>query len=331
MRNHNWKFDKYECGEGNTCNILSAIAPFIPLIASGVGAAGSYLSSRNANKAADERYQDYTAANQESQKLHFNPVVEPYIKGIMGDAEDIYGRQGFAPDPNALQLMGRENQLGYAENALPGMIGNAQGSWSDMLSGGMNPYVEQMIAGANNNLAQNFQRNVLPHLSGAASGSGGFGSGRHQINEGIASEGLLEAMGNSTTNILNNAYNTGQSNKISAMNMAPMMTGLGYMPSQKQMDIGGLYRGDAMNPAANLQGYAGMINPYSNQSGGAAVSPPPTPGSPLAAGFGGAMTGYDLANRFWGSPNPQSGSQPMTATNVGNYRGYSPNDFRTWM
>ena len=324
MRNHNWKFDKYECGEGNMCS-------WIPLAAAAIGAVGSYLSSKNANKSEDKRYQDYTAANQESQKLHFNPVVEPYIKGIMGDAEDIYGRQGFAPDPNALQLMGRENQLGYAENALPGMIENAQGSWSDMLSGGMNPYVEQMIAGANNNLAQNFQRNVLPHLSGAASGSGGFGSGRHQINEGIASEGLLEAMGNSTTNILNNAYNTGQSNKISAMNMAPMMTGLGYMPSQKQMDIGGLYRGDAMNPAANLQGYAGMINPYSNQSGGAAVSPPPTPGSPLAAGFGGAMTGYDLANRFWGSPNPQSGSQPMTATNVGNYRGYSPNDFRTWM
>jgi len=304
---------------------------WIPLAAAAIGAAGSYLSSRNANKAADKRYTDYTAANQESQKLHFNPVVEPYIKGIMGDAEDIYGRQGFAPDPNALQLRGRENQLGYAENALPGLIQGAQGSWSDMLNGGMNPYVEQMISGANNNLAQNFQRNVLPYLSGQASGAGGFGSGRHQINEGVASEGLLEAMGNSRTNILNNAYNTGQSNKISAMNMAPMMTGLGYMPSQAQMDVGGMYRADAMNPAANLQGYAGMINPYSNQSGGAAVSPPPTPGSPLAAGFGGAMTGYDLANRFYGSPNPQSGSQPMTATNVGNYRGYSPNDFRTWM
>jgi len=316
-RNHTWREDAYECGEGPTCSIVWG-----PIIAAGISAAGSYLASRNSNQQQEDNYNRDAAQAEENKYLRFNPMVEPYARGIMEDAEGLYGNQGFSPGPNALQLLGRENTLGYAEGALPGMIGQAQGAWGDMLSGGMNPYVEQMIAGANNNLAQNFQRNALPYLSGQASFAGGYGSGRHQINEGVAAEGLAEAQGNATTSILNNAYNTGQSNQLSAMRMAPMMTGLGFMPSSTQREMGGLYQDDARDPARNLQGYAGMINPYAQQNAGGQVVSSPTPNSPWGSALGGALAGYG-AGQSWQDQNayapwtgPPAGTNPSTGAAI---------------
>jgi len=292
-RNHTWREDAYECGEGPTCS-------WIPLAAAAISAAGSYLASRNQNKQQEDNYNRDAAKAEENKYLRFNPMVEPYVGGIMEDAEGLYGNQGFSPGPNDLQLLGRGNTLGYAEGALPGMIGQAQGAWGNMLGGGMNPYVEQMIAGANNNLAQNFQRNVLPAISNQAQASRGYGGSRQGVAQGLAAEGLAEAMGNSTTSILNNAYNTGQSNQISAMRMAPMVTGLGFMPSSTQREMGGLYQDDARDPARNLQGYAGMINPYAKQNAGGAIAPSPTPNSPWGAALGGALAGYGAGQSWQG-------------------------------
>jgi hypothetical protein len=169
-------------------------------------------------------------------------------------------------------------------------------------------------------------------MSGRASAAGGYGSGRHQINEGVAGEGLMEAQGNAVTSILNNAYNTGQTNQLRAQQMAPMMAELGFMPSSTQKSTGAEYRADAMNPAMNLQGYAGMVNPYAVTSAGAQPYQPPI--STIGAGLAGGMTGFGLGQElkdYWGSPNPQvPAGQKMTASNVGNYYGTPPSEFRNW-
>ncbi len=83
------------------------------------------------------------------------------------------------------------------------------------------------------------------------------------------------------------------------------------------MDIGGMYRQDAGMPAQNLQGYAGMVNPYIDRGHGQAVySPTPSPwgsaigGASLGAGLG-RNIGNWIGNAFQGGGN--------TAVNPANY------------
>ena len=303
MRNHNWKFDKYECGEGNMCS-------WVPLVAAAIGAAGSYLSSKEQGKNQQEAEQ----LNAQATTPQFYGPGMSHVPGILGDSQDIYGNQGYAPDPNQLQLLGRENTLGYAENALPGMIGAAQNSWMQGLNGGMDPYVGSMIAAGQNDLAQNFQRNTLPYLSGQASGSGGFGGGRHQINEGLAAEGLMEAQGDLSTRLLSNAYGQRLGQQRAAWDATPGMLNTGFLPSQTQQQVGGQYQGDALNPAQNLQGYAGMVNPYLGQGSGSPVySPQPNMTNSV---LGGGMAGYGAYDAWNSSQNPSGSWQgPPPGTN----------------
>jgi hypothetical protein len=112
----------------------------------------------------------------------------------------------------------------------------------------------------------------------------------------------MEAQGNAATGILNNAYNTGQMNQLRALQMAPMMSELGYMPSSTQQATGAQYRADAMNPAMNLQGYAGILGPFGTMGSGGAPYLQPNTTSPVGAGIGGGLAGFGLG-QSWNQAN----------------------------
>ena len=319
MRNHEAKFARYECGEGNACSIAWG-----PIIGGALGLAGSLFGSKEQADSM-EYAADRNAEN--ARPKYYGPGMDA-VPGLLNDAAGIYGNSGFAPGTNPLQLLGRQNALGYAEGALPGMIGSAQDSWQRGLNPGLDPYVGAMISAGQNDLAQNFQRNTLPYLSGRASATGGFGSGRHQIGEGLAAEGLMEAQGDLAANLLSDAYGQSLGQQRAAWAASPQMAGLGYMPSQTQQDIGALYRQDATQPAQNAQGYSQFLSPYFNPGGGFQSGYQPAP-SMIGAGIQGAMGGGLVGN--WVSNAFQS-SNPG---NPGNYTTggttYTPDQYRTWM
>ena len=312
MRNHNDKFDRYECGEGNHCHIP------IPLIAAGLGLAGSalgFLGSR-------EQSNSQEAANEQNAPQYYGPGLD-YVPGLLGDAQSIYGQQGFAPPANPLEMLGRQNQLGYAEGALPGMIGSAQQSWMQGLDPSLNPYVGMMIQAGQNDLAQEFQRNVLPFIADQAQAVGGYGGARQGVAQGIAAEGLLEAQGDLSARLLSDAYGQGLNQQQAAWQMAPNMLNMGFLPSQTQQQVGGLYRQDEALPAANLAGFAGMVSPFVRGSQGSAAQPLP---SSWGGAFNGLGMGLNLANQYGGqlsglfSPTPPyqgTQNQLMGSPNTG--------------
>lgn len=237
----------------------------------------------------------------------------------MGDAQSIYNQQGFAPDPNALQLLARQNALGYGENTLPGQVAGVQNSFMQGMQPGSNPYVPQMIQAAQNDLIQDYQRVVMPGIGDAAGAAGGYGGSRHGIAQGIASEGLVEGLGDISTQMLGNAYNTDAQRQASLMNLAPGILNLGLLPSDIQAQVGGQYQQDALLPAQNLQGYNSANSQWTGING---ASAPAQQGSVLGAALGGGLAGYGLydhysSNSTAATTNPgYMNTTPLGTTNV---------------
>jgi hypothetical protein len=296
MRNHEVKFDRYECGEGNACSIAWG-----PIIGGVLGAAGSILGSKEQADSM-EYAADRNAEN--ARPKYYGPGMDA-VPGLLNDAAGIYGNSGFAPGTNPLQLLGRQNALGYAEGALPGMIGSAQDSWLRGLNPGLDPYVGAMIESGQNDLAQDFARYILPRISDQAQATGGYGGSRQGVAQGIAAEGLMEAQGDLAANLLSNAYGQSLGQQRAAWAAAPSMAGLGYMPSQTQQDIGAMYRQDAMQPAQNAQGYSQFLNPYFNPGGGfqsGYQAAPSTIGAGIQGAMGGGLVGNWVSNAFQSNP-----------------------------
>ena len=213
-----------------------------------IGAAGSLAGGLLGKKSADSSNE----ANLEAAMINKGPWsgAEPYIKQILGDAQKIYGDQGFAPDPNLLELLGRYNSLGYAEGTLPGLIASAQGSWMQGLDPGLNPWADRMVAATNKDLTQQFAREVLPRISDEAISMGGLGGGRQGVAQGLASEGLMEAMGDANTQIRGQAYRDMLGHQQAAWGQMGNMLNAGFLPSDAQQRVGGQYRQDHMLPGA---------------------------------------------------------------------------------
>lgn len=303
MRNHNWKFDKYECGEGNACAIWATVIP--PLIGLGANLLANKQKNDASEKAADK--------NVEAARLQPWAPAEPYMKDFMADAEDLYNRGGFSPQTNPLELLGRENTLGYAEGRLPNLIDAAQSSWLSGLDPGLNPYVPQMIQAAQNDLTQDYLRNIMPAISDRAQATGGYGGSRQGVAQGIASEGLLEAHGDVSARLLGDAFDSSLAHTRAAWNAAPSMMNAGFMPSDAEMAMGEKYQDDARRPGENLAGYGQVMNPFFRMSGGPANAYSPA-SSPVAAGVGGALTGYGAYDAW--TKNRAAGTQPPSNVTI---------------
>lgn len=241
-----------------------------------------------------ERARAVERANEDMGLRPWGPVT-PYMTDYMGDARNIYESGGFAPQANPLELMGRANTLGYAEGLLPELIGSAHRSWLQGLQPGLNPYVAPMIQAAQQDLVQDFMRNVMPAISDQAQGVGGYGGSRQGVAQGIASEGLLEALGDVETSLLSNAFNQAQGQQRAAWGAMPSMLQAGFLPSAAQQDTGAQYRADLAQPAANLTGYGSAMSPFFQFTN---VAPAPVTQSPYGSALGGALVGNRLGGMF---------------------------------
>jgi hypothetical protein len=180
--------------------------------------------------------------------------VAPYLTQGYSDASNLYNRGAdeFYPgqtyvgaDP--LEHQANQYRLDYAQNQLPGQIGQTQQAQASMLNApdiDNNPYVQQLAQRTNQRLAQDFNENVMPGINSGAIAAGQMGSSRHGIAQGKAMEGLANAMGDSTSRLYSDAYQAGLNQQAKGMAFAPQTANMGYLPADTYGSAGQFLRGE---------------------------------------------------------------------------------------
>lgn len=200
-----------------------------------------------------------------------------------------------------------------------------------------NPYLDSMVASAQNRNNQNFSNNIIPQINSGAQAAGQYGSSRHGVAEGLAAQGLLNANADTATNMYGGNYQfnsnlglqkaqvasglatdnlnrmTQGANAINAGAMAPVQN------AQAAYNVGSTLQGEQQNqtgadidrwnyyqgaPQANLGNYAGTV------MGGAGIGAGqtqtganPNYTSPGQGALGGAIAGGTTGASFgpWGA------------------------------
>lgn len=134
-------------------------------------------------------------------------------------------------------LNGTQNAgIGMVQNrALNGdaTMNNAEGNLNQMMNGGnTNPYLDQMVSQAQNQVKNNFMNSAI--------NSGSFGNSGLQQQYGMG-------LANIATNMYGNAYNTDQANRLSAINMAPTFGNQAYNDASQLMKAGQVQQDQSQN------------------------------------------------------------------------------------
>lgn len=112
-----------------------------------------------------------------------------------------------------------------ADRALNGSatLDNAETNLNQMMTGGLNPYLDQMVGRA--------QDSVVKGYNQATVGSGSFG------NSGVQ-EALTKGLGDVSTQMYGQAYDADQGRRLSAINAAPTFANQAYTDSDQLMKAG---------------------------------------------------------------------------------------------
>ena len=207
----------------------------------------------------------------------FNPLQEQgYATSLMGAHGGI--DQALQNQMLAHSLQGGFNQmLGMSgQQADPGYVNTIGGSFNPW----NNPALDDYASRANETLARNFNQSVMPQITGDAVGMGQMGSSRHGIREGLAQQGLADAMQRQTADLYNRGFEQGMGryvqdrgntldawlgsgrNQLAGWAMSPQMYG---MTSSANMGVPGM-----MSNLGGMQStiggyYQGMMNQYLQQ------------------------------------------------------------------
>lgn len=159
------------------------------------------------------------------------PLVRAYTDKAIGMSDDpfqYYGRDRFA-DLNATQKDGlsmiRDRALGGSET-----IDNAEQNLNQMMSGGPNPYLDQMYGQAADAVKSNFTT--------AAVNSGSYG------NSGL-NEDYMQDLGGLAAQMYGGAYEGDQGRRMQAINMAPTFGNAAYQDAGQLLNAGGIQQDQA--------------------------------------------------------------------------------------
>lgn len=228
----------------------------------------------------------------------------------------------FFPGPTVapfspLETEGQQAALAFAREQLPGIVGApTQGlqflTSGDVLRPESNPALQAAIEAAIRPLHQTFGQQILPGIRGEAQLAGQFGGSRQGVAEGIASQALLQGVGDVSARMQSEAYQTALDNMTRALAFAPGIVGLGLLPSDVISAVGGQQRGmeqalineqiqrhaaEQLLPFQAAQQVAGLAF---GMPGGGTTSTSLIPGtqqpSALQRGLGGAAAGAALGS-----------------------------------
>lgn len=160
------------------------------------------------------------------------PLANLYVQQAQNIAQTPWqGYQGQRyADLNGTQNLG----IGMIQNrALNGSqtMNNAEGALNQFIQGGnTNPYLDQMVSKAQNQVKSNFMNSAI------SSGSFGNSGLQQQYGQGLA---------DIATQMYGNAYAQDQANRMTAINMAPTFGNAAYQDAGQLINAGNLQQNNA--------------------------------------------------------------------------------------
>lgn len=197
---------------------------------------------------------------------YISRIQEPFLADMYRRAAGLSQQNTFVgADP--LQKQAQDMAQQYAYNLSPFTEGAMRGGGfltsGAVLDPSSNPYLASTAQAATRPIIQSLTENVLPAIGSEAGMTGNVGSSRQGIAEGLATQGALQAIGDTTSNLYSNAYGQGLGAMTSALQMAPQIANLGLLPSSILSGVGGERRGLAQeqmqNPFQNLSFLAQIL------------------------------------------------------------------------
>lgn len=165
----------------------------------------------------------------------------PWFSQTAENVPQYYPNQTYAGfDP--MQLAAQGGMLNYANSpAMMGTLGNGFNAMNMGLNAAdvnANPALQGYVDAAIRPLTQAYEEQILPGIRDQAEMYGGAGS-RTGLAEGVASRGYMDAVGDTTANIMSQAYGQGLDQQARMMTLLPQMMQTGMMPYDIMNQVGG--------------------------------------------------------------------------------------------
>ena len=208
------------------------------------------------------------------------PLAREYTSRAIGMADTPftpYTGQRFQDfTPAQQQAMGMIQQR--ATEGSP-IIDQAGSTVTDLLQGGTNPYLDQMVGRAQQNLVDQYQDVIRPQQDALMARSGSFGNAGVMETMGNQQDQLLQGLGDISTQMYGNAYNTNRQNQLAALGLAPQIAGQDYLDASQLLQSGNMQQQFGQQQQDfNYQQFQDMLNqPYKNLQ---------TLGAPFSMGLG---------------------------------------------
>lgn len=140
------------------------------------------------------------------------------------------------------QLQAQQMALGAAYGPAQ-TIANRANNTSAFLSGPnlyaeSNPYLQSAIGAAIRPQIQSFGEVVLPGTRANATNSGQFGGSREGIAQGLASRALIDSIAGTSSTMANANYQKGQDSLVQALQLAPLIQQMQFVPSSIVGSVG---------------------------------------------------------------------------------------------
>lgn len=157
-----------------------------------------------------------------------------------------YGGQRFAGlDPSQTLGIGM-----VQERALGGspIMKGAEGALGQFIQGGQNPYLDQMVSRAQGSVVDQFNNMTKPQLEAAAVQSGSFGNTGFQQVMQQQQKAAANQLGDIASQMYGGAYAQDQSNRLNAIQMAPVFGNAPYQDASQLLNAGNILQQERQNP-----------------------------------------------------------------------------------
>lgn len=192
--------------------------------------------------------------------------VQPFMTQAFKDATNQYikGAPSYYPNQTVAPLSGyTQSAIDWqADRAKAGspLIANAQQELTKTMGGDYlnagNPYFSRAVEGAIRPMIQNYNEVLAPQVDSAFSGAGRYGSDSHATAVARGEEGLMNQIGDTSSKMAQDNYNSERMNQIRGMLFAPDLA------NQDYVDIGQLGQAGSGLDAYNQQNINASVDRY---------------------------------------------------------------------
>lgn len=240
--------------------------------------------------------------------------MEPYAKSYLGRAAQVadlpyqqYDGQRVAGF-NGAQQYGMNAIASRAMNGSP-VMGAAGQTLQDTASGRYlgagNPYLQQQIDATSQDVIRNYNQAVRPQQQAAQAQSGSFGNTGLQQQETEGQRQLAQTLGNVSSGMRMQGYNTERANQMQSLSMAPQYANQDYADALQLMNVGQMAQDNTQKNMDVDYGNWQAAQAYPRQqldvmrnaigiNGGGTTTQTGAQGNPLSQGLGGGLATFAM-------------------------------------